>query len=141
VGVGASPLAFAIAVGARAAARRVSHARRARASSPAAELRDRVAAARAASEGSDARVLDAAAVRALQAAAVAHAGVSVRGAVGDEVTARLEGAGVTWDAARIVAELLRECEAARFAPDAATMEAARDRWERARQAMRALEGK
>lgn len=103
------------------------------------ELRERVNAANAACGGKDARAADAAIARALEAASVAHAGVSVRGAVGAEVAERLERAGLGADAASGVAELLRECEAARFAPDAADVASARNRWARARQAIRQME--
>jgi hypothetical protein len=138
-GVGAWPLAFGVAVAGRAAGRRAAAAWRMRRASPATELKARVSAANAACVGEDARAVDAAIARALEAAAVAHAGVSVRGAVGDEVLGRLESAGVAPDAASRVAELLRECEAARFAPDASDVGAARDRWARARGAIRQLE--
>jgi len=139
LGVGAWPLAFGVGVAGRSVARRARDAWRVRRTSPAASLRDRVAAAAAACGGSDARTADAAIARALEAATIAHAGISVRGAVGDEVTERLEGAGVSPDAAATVADLLRECEAARFAPDRADVIAARDRWARAQGAIRRLE--
>jgi len=140
-GVGSWPLAFAAAVGGRAAGRRVTRAWRARKASPIAELRDRVAAAGAACGGSDARAADAAISRALQAATVAHKGISVLGAVGDEVAVRLERAGMGADAASRLASLLRECEAARFSPGDADVAAARDRWSRAQGAIRELEGR
>jgi hypothetical protein len=133
------PLAFGVAVAGRAAARRVHGAWRARRTSPAAELRERIAAANAACGLSDARIADAAIARALEAATVAHAGVSVRGAIGDEVVHRLERAGVRHEAAERFADLLRECEAARFAPEAGELVAARDRWVRAQGAIRQLE--
>jgi hypothetical protein len=96
-------------------------------------------AAGVASHGADARAVDAATARALEAASVAHAGVNVRGAIGAEVAERLTGAGVAADVASTVADLLRECEAARFSPDGADIASARDRWERARRAIRGLE--
>jgi len=139
LGVGLWPSALGAAVVGRAAGVRVSRTLRSRRVSSAAELRGRVAAARAACEGGDGRTADAAIARALEAAAVAYAGVSVRDAVGDEVVERLAGAGVGRDAAFSVAELLRECSAARFAPDAADVVAARDRWNRAQRAMREIE--
>jgi hypothetical protein len=43
------------------------------------------------------------------------------------------------DAASRLASLLRECEAARFAPEDADIGSARDRWARAQAAIRALE--
>ena len=139
LGIGAWPAAFATAVAGRAAGRRVAGAWRARRASPLTELKERVGAADAASSGKDARAADAATARALEAAAVALAGVSVRGAVGDEIVDRLAGAGVERGAATSVADLLRECESARFSPDAADVPAARDRWMRARGAIRGLE--
>ncbi len=138
-GVAGCPLAFAFAFVGRDTARRVSRVVRNRRASPGAELRDRLSAARAACGGSDARAADSAISRALEAATVAHAGVNVRGAVGDEVTERLERAGVEHQAASSLAELLRECEIARFAPDAAELGAARNRWTRAQAAIRSLE--
>jgi hypothetical protein len=139
LGVGGWPAALGIAVAGRATRRRLAHAWRTRRASPATELRDRVTAANAACGGADARACDAAIARALEAAAIALAGVNVRGAVGVEVVHRLEGAGVAGDAATDVAELLRECEAARFAPEAVDVRSARDRWQRAQGAIRQLE--
>jgi oxygen tolerance protein BatD len=140
-GVGSWPLAFIAAVGGRALGRRARAAWHARRTSPAADLRDRVAAAAAACGGSDARAADAAISRALQAATVAHRGVSVLGALGDEVATRLERAGVAEAAASRLAELLRECEAARFSPGDADLAASRGRWTRAQGAIRDLEGR
>jgi hypothetical protein len=138
-GVAGAPLALGATLGGRAAGKRVAAWLRARKTSPLTELRGRVAAARVACDGSDPRGADAAVARALEAAVVAHAGVSVRGAVGSEVVERLERAGVTRDAASGVAELLRECEVARFSPDAVDVAAARGRWNRAQNVIRRLE--
>lgn len=139
LGVGAWPVAFGIAVAGRATGRRVLRVWRARRASPASELRERVVGAVKACAADDSRVADAAIARVLEAATVALAGVSVRGAIGGEVVERLERAGVERDAATSVAELLRECEAARFSPTAADVAAARDRWARARDVLRQLE--
>ena len=139
LGVGAWPAAFGLAVVGRATGRRVARAWLARKASPATDLKERVTAANAACDGKDARAADAAIAHALEAAAIAHAGVNVRGAVGDEVVHRLERAGIAKDAATRLADLLRECEAARFAPDAADVPSARDRWLRAQGAIRQLE--
>jgi|HubBroStandDraft_6_1064221.scaffolds.fasta_scaffold34112_2 hypothetical protein len=138
-GVAAWPLAFGFAFVGRAAGRRTLLAWNNRRRSPAADLRERVAAAHAACATEDARTADAAIVRALEAAAVVHAGVSVRDAVGGAVATRLERAGVSAQAASSVAELLRECEAARFSPDDADVVTSRDRWLRAQGAIRSLE--
>jgi hypothetical protein len=139
VGVGAWPMAFGVAAGGRAVARRVRRAWRGRRVSPATDLKERVALAHAACGGKDARQADAAIARALEAATVVHAGVSVRAAVGGEVTDRLERAGIAREAAARVAELLRECETARFSPDTTDVVAARDRWIRAQGAIRGME--
>jgi hypothetical protein len=139
LGVGAWPLAFGIAAAGRAGARRVRRAWQGRRSSPAADLKERVALAHVACEGKDAREADAAIARALEAATVAHAGVNVRASVGGEVADRLQSAGIAREAATNVAELLRECEAARFSPDATDVVAVRDRWIRAQGAIRGME--
>jgi hypothetical protein len=138
-GVASWPLAFGFALGGRAAGTRVRRVWRGRRVSPAADLRERVARAHVACEGKDARQADAAIARVLEAATVVHAGVSVRAAVGGEVAERLERAGVAPADATSIAELLRECEAARFSPDATDVVAARDRWVRAQGAIRGME--
>ena len=137
--IGAWPFAFALAVSGRAMARRVRAAWGRRKVSPAVELKERVAAAAAACDSDDARSADAAIARALEAATVAHAAVSVRGAVAGEALERLEHAGVGREAAARFVDLLRECEKARFAPDAADVVGARNRWLRAKGAIRELE--
>jgi BatD DUF11 like domain len=139
VGVGVWPLAFGVAAAGRVGARRVRRAWQGRRASPAADLKERVALAHVACEGKDAREADAAIARALEAATVVHAGVSVRAAVGGEVADRLQRAGVAREAAAHVADLLRECEAARFSPGAADVVAVRDRWIRAQGAIRGME--
>jgi hypothetical protein len=148
-GIAAPPLLFVFAVTGRRATRRLGTAWRVRRTSPEADLKERIALARAAIGGEDARQADAAIARALEAATVVHAGVSVRAAVGTEVVERLEHAGVAHDDALTVAALLRECEAARFSPDAEDLAsprardtartAVRERWARAQDAIRGLE--
>ncbi len=143
-GLGAWPAALGLVLAGTAAGRRLRGALRTRRTSPAAELKERIAAATVACEGADARAADAAVERALHSAAVAHAGVNLRGAVGVEVVARLAEAGVPRDVADEVWALLRECEAARFSPDttdAAAIELSRERWARARKLLRALESR
>ena len=101
--------------------------------------RERLAEARTACDKDGCpRAADAAIARASKAASVAHAGVSIRGAVGGEVAERLARAGVARATAESVADLLRECEAARFAPDEADIAHARGRWDRARGAIRGM---
>jgi len=139
LGIGACPVAFGVAVAGRATGRGIARRWRARRASPATDLKERVAAAQAASRGKDGRTTDAATARALEAATVAYAGVSVRDAIGREVVDRLEKAGVRVDDASRVADLLHECDLARFAPEASDVASARARWERARAAIRGLE--
>jgi hypothetical protein len=141
LGLLASPLAYAAVVGARGAARRVRERREAKAASPLTELRARVAVANAASKKEDGRALDAAVARVIEAATIAHASVNVRGALADEVTSKLEAAGVANDVAREVDAILRECEASRFAPDESSLELAKARWKRARAAIEKLEAR
>ena len=141
LGLGASPLAFAVVFGAHAAASRLRKRREENEASPARERKARVAAAESACRADDARAADAAIARAIEAAAIAGANVNVRGVRGDEVASKLEDAGVAAEAARTLEAVLRECEAARFAPDAAGIDAARARWDRAKGALAALEVK
>jgi hypothetical protein len=144
VTLGAGPLLFGLAVAGRAAGGRVLRALQSRRASPAADLKARMSSADVACRGGDSRGADAAIARALEAATVAHVGVSVRAAVGTEVVERLERAGVAPDAASSLAKLLRECEAARFSPDTAETgdagrDGARSRWTRAQGIIRSLE--
>jgi len=134
-----SPLAYVVAVGATSVVARARRRSKERAESPETELAVRVRAAEVASKGGDGRALDAAVTHALEAATVARSGVRVRGARGDEAALRLTEAGVGAEAAREIAELLRACEAARFAPDETSLDAARERWTRARTAIDQLE--
>jgi hypothetical protein len=133
------PLSFGAALALRAAVRRGSAWWQQRRESPGRALEQRIAAAHAACSKADGRGADAAIARALEAATIAYTGVSVRGAVGGEVETRLQESGVAPEAARGVAELLRECEAARFSPDAVDTVAAQARWKRAQGAIRQLE--
>jgi hypothetical protein len=139
--LGASPLAYAVAFGARSAVTRLRKRRDERAASPERERKLRAKAADDACRGDDARAADAAIMRAIEAAALAGAKVNVRGVRADEVAAKLEEAGVAADVARPIEALLRECEAARFSPDAEGIDAARARWTQARAAIGAMETK
>ncbi|MGA2450727.1 MAG: BatD family protein [Polyangiaceae bacterium] len=137
--IASGPCAFGLAVAGRTAARRVGEALRRRRESPLAELKARVAAAQAACLGEDARAADAAIERAIYSATVAGVGVGVRGALGADVSARLEGSGLPPAFAARIATLLEECEVARFAPEVASMASVRERWARALRAIRELE--
>jgi hypothetical protein len=140
----ASPLLFGLAVAGRAAGRRAVRSVRTRRASPAAELKERMSSADVACRANDTKGADAAIARALEAATLAHVGVSVRAAVGSELVEQLERAGVPPDAASDFAKLLRECEAARFSPERTDAglsgrDAARARWARAQGVIRSLE--
>jgi len=144
VGLCASPLLFGLSVAGRAAGRRVLRSARTRRASPAADLKERMSSADVACRADDTKDADAAIARALEAATLAHVGVSVRAAVGSELVERLERAGVAPDAASDFAKLLRECEAARFSPEEAEAghsgrDAARARWARAQGVIRSLQ--
>jgi hypothetical protein len=104
-----------------------------------AELKERMAAVRAACERSDPRAIDASITRALEAATVAHARVGVRGALGAEVVGRLQRAGVEPRVAVGISDLLGECEKGRFAPDASDAVASRARAARALEVIGHLE--
>jgi hypothetical protein len=132
LGLFTTPLAYGVAAGSGALVRRVRQSRTDKAASPETDLRARMAAAASLCKGSDPRAADAAVARVLRAATVARVGVNVRDAEGGEVSRRLEGAGVEEAVAHRLAELIRDCEAAQFAPDAAEMSAVRERWEAAR---------
>jgi hypothetical protein len=137
-GLAATPLAYVLASWTQALVERLRRARSARAMSPETDLRARMAAAVVACRGSDPRAADAAVTRVLHAATVAKVGVNVRDAEGGEVSRRLAGAGVEEDVARRIEGLIRDCESARFAPDAAEMTAVRERWEAARGVVESL---
>jgi hypothetical protein len=139
VGLAGGPLGFGFAVAGRAGVRRAQRALHGRRASPATELKERVAAVRAACEASDPRAIDATITRALEAATVAHARVGIRGALGAEVVGRLERAGVEPPVAVSISDLLGECEKARFAPETSDAGASRDRASRAMEAIRRLE--
>ena len=140
VGVGAWPLAFGVAAVGRAVGRRARRAWRGRRASPATDLKERVALAHVACGGKDAR----AGRRGDRARARSgHGGArgrqrARRGGRRGRRSARARGrrARSGRDASPV---LLRECEAARFSPEATDVVAARDRWVRAQGAIRGLE--
>jgi hypothetical protein len=138
-GLAAGPAAFAMAVVGRSAGRRAASAWQRRLHSPLAELRARVDSANAECRGDDVRAADAAIERALYAATIAAARVSVRGALASDISTRLEKAGISGETAARVAGLLAECEAARFSPEDADIQEVRDRWARALRVIRDLE--
>lgn len=127
----APALVFASAAGARTALRKTKEAMEKRNRSPMRELARRTDAARAACDEKDARAADAAIVRLLEQAALAKHDVNVRGGTKSEAQRALEDAGVKEDVAKELIAILRACEDARFSPDDAGIDHARERFERA----------
>ena len=138
LGLSATPLAYGFLSGASSAVRRIRRARVEKAASPETRLKERMADAAYACRGSDPRVADAAVARAIVAATIARVGVNIRDAEGAEVSRRLGDAGVERELARRVEDLIHDCEAARFSPDACEMAAVKERWEAARGVVEAL---
>lgn len=131
---------FGLALGGRRAARAWKESAAERKASPMAELRNRLRALDAAMDGDDARAVDGATIRVLESAAVAHAGVNVRGVGGEAIASVLTRAGVSADDAGELRDLLESCAAARFSPDGAELDEARKRAARARALTSKLEG-
>jgi hypothetical protein len=139
-GLAFAPLAWAVAVGGRAATRAYRRRAAERGVSPTTELKERIRAADRASEQGDARAADGATARALEAAASALVGANLRGTSGDQAVERLTARGVPAETARDINTVLRECEAARFSPEGTDPSAARDRWQRARRLIDRMKG-
>jgi hypothetical protein len=144
LGLGAMPFAYAVVVAAAGTAKRIRRTRSERALSPEADLRARVRVAEEASSKGDPRALDAATARALEAATIAGCKLNVRGLTTSAVGQALREAGAADGDASEVESILRDCDAARFsaagAGDDAEANHARERWERARQAIERLTG-
>jgi hypothetical protein len=130
---------FGIALGSRRVARAWRERAAERKASPTAELKNRLRALGAVVDGEDARAIDGATIRVLESAAVAHAGVNVRGVGGEAIASVLTRAGVSSDDASELRDLLEACAAARFSPDGAELDDARKRAERARALVKKLE--
>jgi hypothetical protein len=138
VALAASPLAWVLFAGARAATRGLRARSKERAADPAREMKSRIAEADTASKNGDAHAMDVATARALEASLIACAGVNLRGTTGDAAEEELARAGVGDAHAKHVVELYRACEAARFSPDSASASAAKERWTTARTLIAAL---
>lgn len=123
---------FGIAVSARRAARRFAERAQERKASPRAELKQRLRLLDDAEVSDDARAIDGASIRVVEAGALAHAGVNVRGVGGEAVAAVLVRAGVDSDAATELRDVLEACAAARFSPDGVETKDAKNRAARAR---------
>ncbi|MBS2013060.1 MAG: BatD family protein [Deltaproteobacteria bacterium] len=143
-----SPIACALAVSAHELVRRARERRANAAPSPDRIARERRAEAdvacgsAAGGKPEDARKDGAAAMgavaRAMQAAVLARTGVNLRGAALDAGESELVAAGVDAEKARAVIDVLTTCEDARFSPDGVTIDAARNAWQKGRDALDAL---
>lgn len=103
-----------------------------RAASPETELKEKLAALDSAMRGTDARELDAQAMRVVEAAALVGLGLNVRGIGQERIEDACVDAGASKEDARKLRDLLDECAAARFAPGDAPQESARERGKRAK---------
>lgn len=140
-GLAAMPVAYAVAVGASGATKRLRERRAREQGSPRTELRTRVAAANAAAASGDARALDAATARALEGATIAGCGVNVRGLTNGQVAQALADAGVAEESARQVESLLQACEMARFSASEGGASEAKERWQQAQDVITRLAGR
>lgn len=141
LGLGATPLAWLVAAGARASARRVRARLAARAASPETELKLRTQAADAACKTVGeigARRATAAIAHALESATIARLGVNVRGVTGSDLAAALRERGLEDGRIEELRELLRECDDVRFSPDDGHADDVVGRWKRARALIDAL---
>lgn len=129
----AAPTAlFALVLGGSAALRKKRERDAVKKVSPRTELRERERHLERAIRETDARAIDAATMRFLEAAALAGLGVNVRGLGGESLQAALVTAGATKKDAAALYDLLDECAAARFAPSGEEVDGARARATRAR---------
>ncbi len=138
LGLFVAPLAYPAFAGARAAARTLRTRRAARAEDPRTEMDARVAEAEAKSRAGDAKALDLATARALDASASACVHVSLRGTTEGAAEDALAKAGLGADDARALAALYRTCQAARFSPEDIPVAEAKARWSQARALLKAL---
>jgi hypothetical protein len=141
LGMGAPPVAWLFAIGARAGARRARERIAARAASPQTELKRRMQSADEACANAEtigARAATAAIARALESAAIARLGVNLRGATSEALAVELAETG--WEKQKIdeLIALVRECEVVRFAPVEGDAREAKERWARARATIDAM---
>ena len=137
--LGAPTLAYGVFAGVRDGARRARERREKGIASPRAEMKGRLKAVSDAIASGDAGAIDGAVARALEAGAVAYAGVNVRGVGIQEVSARLVAAGVDADAARDLEALLVEIASSRFSAGAGEATSTADATQRFARAKRVLE--
>ena len=135
----AAPAAlFALVLGGNAALRKKRERDAVKKASPRTELRDRARHLDKAVRDTDARAIDAATMRFLEAAAMANLDVNVRGLGGESLQGALVEAGATKKDATSFYDLLDECAAARFAPAGEEVESARQRAKRAKSVVETL---
>lgn len=109
-----------------------------REASPLTALEEKLDALDRATRDTDARALDAATMRVIEAATIAYLGLNVRGVGHERVQDACIEAGATKEEASALHELLEECAAARFAPSGAELEDARKRSSSARSLVKQL---
>lgn len=135
-----SPLACAVVLGAHGLVGRWRERRKAASPSPDRIAKTRRAEADEACRGTDGSAAMGAIARALEAEVLVRTGVNLRGAGGDVAKGELEDAGVAAEVAESVIAILRACEDARFSPDAAGIEEARETWSRAQAVLDGVSG-
>ncbi len=121
------PFAFAFATASRGIVARFRTRAAERRTSPLAVLAEKQRAQDTALENDDAGAIDAATIRMLEAAVLAHLKKNLRAATGEALVRELHEAGAPRELGQRLRDLLASCEAARFAPDGATSKGARDR--------------
>lgn len=136
--LGFAPLSFVLLTASRSLAKRARARAAEKKSSPAALLRDKENALQSALASDDAGAIDAAAIRMLESAVLAHLGKNLRAATGATLVRELEEAGASKQLGQELRDLLSSCESARFAPDSTSTSAARERAASARKIARAL---
>lgn len=136
--LGGPPLSFALVAFGSRTVRRAKERAAQRRSSPEALLKEKERQLDLALDSDDAGAIDAASIRFIEAAVVARLGKNLRALTGMALVRELEEAGATDELAVRFRDVLASCEAARFAPDAASSKDARGRADEARAVVRAL---
>jgi hypothetical protein len=133
------PLAYPLFAGGRGIVGRIRERRKRTEAGPRTEMRQRIADAEKLARGQDAKALDHATLRALEASAVACLDVSMRGALVESLAESLAAAGVEAADAHDLASVYAECQTARFSPSDVPIGEAQARWATARSKIRVLE--
>jgi hypothetical protein len=134
-----SPLACALALGAQGLVGRWRERRAAASPSATHIAKRRRGEAEEACRGTDGKAAMGAIARAVETDVLAKVGVNLRGAAGATGKTELEDAGVSAAKAESVVGILRRCEDARFSPDGVEIEAARETWASAKDALDGLD--